>query len=535
MQLTFEHSQKVCDGHQPAGFHAPDNVLQVLFVGADGRPYGVETNTPHGDFKDREFTDEHRVGNDESVQFLRVTYLPRVNLWVTWLTGQLHRMSVFILKQDISDYLADGNITFQKDDPGATLSLTLENPRGIIAAEDMTSAPPGSRINVWFKLGDSAKIQIGIFYVDRIKMSVGNPKVQINARNAIGKLLKEQTFDEKTIYAPKLLHLLIQEILEDASVVASHVETSEITMGMQFPPDMTYYEGIMEILNSVPGWKIREQYNGEIIIGSPTYHRFTDGVYSFVRDTDCFSRDIDRMDKDVFAKVCVHYTETFEVATGTEDVVTENIGVGLNPPAELVMNTTNKPVAWWSEVVRWGGADKIRDLHYSIDYANGRVTTLDGYHPDTDQTVSITYNITGTQTMEIKLDHYVYRDVVFQSGWNLPRNKTFYFSVPDGTTQSEAEAIADELAEKMANIGLIESFAGPIRPQLQPSDETFITEPGKIARTIGVVTQVGHAFGKSGFYTDFTVDSGGVLRKPMIKDFIEQISKKKEQGSAKRL
>ena len=535
MQLSFEHSQKICDGHQSAGFHTPDNVFQVLFVGADGRPYGVETNTPYGEFENREFTEEHLVGNDENVEFLRVTYLPRINLWVTWKSADLLKMAVFILKQDISQYLSDGSITYQKDDPGATLILTLENPQGLIAAEDSTSAPPGSRINVWFKMGDSAKIQLGVFYVDRIRTAVGDPYVQVDARNATGKLLKEQTFDEVTIYTPLPLNLLLQEILDDAGVLSSNVESSAVNLGMQFPPDMTYYDGIMEVLNSVPGWRIRELYTGEINIGSPTYYRFTDGVYSFERDMDCFSREVVRDDQNVYAKVCVHYTETIEVAMGTEDVVTENIGVGVNPPEVLEMFTTNSPVAWWTEIVRWGGENKIRDLHYEINYAQGKVTTLDGYHPQEGQIVNITYNITGSRTMEITLDHYVYRDVEFQSGWNLPRNKTLYFSVPDGTNQAEAEAIADDLAERLAGVGLIESFAGPIRPQIQPGDDAYITEPGSLARTIGLITQVAHQFGKSGFFTTFTVDSGGVLRQPMIKDFMQQIASRKEQGSAKRL
>ena len=48
---------------------------------------------------------------------------------------------------------------------------------------------------------------------------------------------------------------------------------------------------------------------------------------------------------------------------------------------------------------------------------------------------------------------------------------------------------------------------------------------------IGTLTQVGLKFGRGGFYTSFTVDSGGVIKKPRLKDLIEQIGGK--TGGAK--
>ena len=55
MELIFEHSQKVTAGHTPAAYHTPDNVVQVLYTDAAGRIYSVNTETPFGNFADREF------------------------------------------------------------------------------------------------------------------------------------------------------------------------------------------------------------------------------------------------------------------------------------------------------------------------------------------------------------------------------------------------------------------------------------------------------------------------------------------------
>jgi hypothetical protein len=131
---------------------------------------------------------------------------------------------------------------------------------------------------------------------------------------------------------------------------------------------------------------------------------------------------------------------------------------------------------------------------------------------------------------------HAYADVDFAEGWNLPAKKTLYVKVPEGTTEAEAQAIANQLATRIADVGIVESFAGPIRPQLQPGDQASIWEPGKIGRLLGVLTEVGHQFGRNGFYTSFTVDSGGMLRKPAIRDLVDIIAGQREiSGNVRRL
>ena len=201
MKLIFEHSQKVTDGHTPAAYHSPDNVVQVLYTDATGRIYSVDTETPFGNFADREFSLPVLAAPDEGAQSLSVSYLPRMNFWAVWRVADVHRLGVFLLKQETNKYLVDGSMTFNADDPGVSLSLTLENPKGIIAAEDAVNVPPGTRINVYFRIGDSARVPLGIYYLDRVVTAVGNPRVDLTARNVTGKLLKDQTFDEDNSFS----------------------------------------------------------------------------------------------------------------------------------------------------------------------------------------------------------------------------------------------------------------------------------------------------------------------------------------------
>lgn len=441
MQLQFVHIQEIATGHNPAAWHSPDNVLQLFTTDAKGRIWAADTETPFGTFADREFSSPHLAAPDTGVQHLKLAYLPRMNIWAVWYTPNKHRMATFILKQEVNKYLVDGGLSFRDDDATVPLNLTLENPAGLIAAEDAIDIPPGTRINVFFSIGDSSRVHLGVYYLDNIATEVGNPQVSLSARNATGKLLKDQTFDEKRQYTGTITGVL-SEILDDAGIIATRIEQSGNTITVEFPPNMNYFEGIRSVLTVVPGWEMKEDVGGTIVIGSPSFIQLSipPGTYHFERGRDCFSRNVTRDDKETYSRVCVHDKE-FAVA--------------------------------------------------------------------------------------------VWQDVQFMEGWNLPARKTLYVEAPDGTTLAQATARANYLAGRLAKVGVVEAFTAPFRPQLQPGDEAEITEPGKTARVLGIITQVDFAFGRSGFFTSFTVDSGGMIRKPRIRDYIEEISGKKDVGQAK--
>lgn len=124
----------------------------------------------------------------------------------------------------------------------------------------------------------------------------------------------------------------------------------------------------------------------------------------------------------------------------------------------------------------------------------------------------------------------VYRDVETYTGWNLQANKTLYVNVPEGTSLVDAENYANQIASSLQFVGKIESFTGPFRPQLILGDEAIITG-NKGTSNLGLITEITHRFGKDGFYTDFTVDSGGRLGKGRLSDYIGKITKDKTSSS----
>jgi hypothetical protein len=441
MQLTFEHHQTgIASGGNPVAYHSPDNIIQVLFTNA-GNLYSTEAQTPLGEFADRDFRAPTLAAQDTGIAHLKLRYLPKVNLFVLWHSANRQRKAVFLMKQEISKYLEYGSISIsQQSSPTQSMTLALANPEGIIGAENESKSEvfPGSRIIVFFKSGSSERVQIGSFYIDRIRFGVTDETLDISSRNLSGKLLTDQTFDEENTYATGNLSDILDSVLEDARVPLYAVEFNGRQQAVEFPPDMSISDGIKELINLTDDWIIQEKHDNSIVIGSPTFNRFDQkGIYRFYRDTDCFSRERTREDAEVYSRVCVH-DKDFIIAE--------------------------------------------------------------------------------------------YRDVSFLSKWNLPRKKTLYVSLPDGATLTTAQNYANKIRDSLSSVGIVETFVGPFRPQLQPGDIAEIVDATGVNQ-IGVVTEVRHSFGKNGYMTEFTSDSGGKLKKLSLADWITLLNKKKDSSS----
>lgn len=436
MELVFEYAETVGTGTQPVGFHSPDNVVQVLYVDStdNGRIWGTVAPTPYGVWDPLTWSDPHLAARDEDVEHFRLRWVPSTDLvavWRTPWTSERHRLSVYILQRDVTNNLESGSFRLRRGDPVVSLSLTLQNPSRKVADEYDALALPGSRITLAFSTGDSMPIPLGAYFIDDSEMNVLDPAVNINARNAAGKLLKDQTFGDSGSYSWRNLQTLIEDILEAANVPEYSVESTAENRSITYPANRTIYQGLQDLLTSLPQWRIEETMLGEIVIGSSTFADFpSPETYTFHEGEDCFSRRIRRDDKDVWSQVCVH----------------------------------------------------DRDFNIAV-----------------------------------------YEDVDFILDWNLPQGKILYVEVPDGTSQSDAESYAAAIATRAGDVGEVRTFIGPFRPQLLPGDEaTIITEGGN--RQIGIITEISHTIGKDGYRTEFTVDSGGVIGKPMISEFIAEIA-----------
>jgi hypothetical protein len=105
----------------------------------------------------------------------------------------------------------------------------------------------------------------------------------------------------------------------------------------------------------------------------------------------------------------------------------------------------------------------------------------------------------------------VYLEVSHFPFWALGGHKTAHIKAPTGLTAAQLVEYATAVASELQYVGMSESFSSPIRPQLLVGDVASVYYTGDTESTsLGVITDITHSFGETGFFTDFTVDSGGV-------------------------
>ena len=446
MIFQFEHVQTVAvEGTNPAAVHLPTNEVIALYL-KDGQINGIKATPEQGEWASLIFSTPSVVARDKDVSFLRLKNVPRLGIYGVWHSATpdaRHRFAIYELQGDLSKYLVQGVIELRLETPIADLSLTLENPRQVVSGEDRTFVAPGSKIELNFYAGDSELYPMGIYYDDRIEISVTGETASIEGRNISGKLLKDQTFDDANLYISKRYDLTVVDVLGAAGITNYSVQSGAVfDLGMEFPPNMTFLDGVYELLKASRNWAIKETLDGQIIVGSTVSYApiQVNSKYTFERGKDVWSRQVVRDDYNVYARVCV-YDKTF----------------------------------------------------------------------------------------------YIYRSVVEQEGWVVAPKKTLYIEVAEGTSEIDMDGLALEVATRIAKSGTLETFVGPWRPHLLPGDEAEIVKPTE-SRLLGLVTTVRHIFSKSeGFATEFTVDSGGAIGKPQIKELIDSIAQRQSVGGAKRL
>lgn len=448
MRLDFIEIQEVAGGKFPDVLHFFDNEAQVLYL-KSGELYGKITDTPLGEWDNRSFEDEIKIDIDKNMENLELSTMSEFGAFGSYKTGNTHKLIIYEMQIDISEYLNSGSIKYSASSPIVSLGLILENPKNtnpeykgenVLISEDFSHLHPGSKLVLKLQMGDSEEYEMGSFYVDRSSFSVLSENVGVDGRNLIGKASKDQSFGNDNTFSFNTLTEIIKNILLDANINPYKllIENTSIKSGFSFQPNMELLAGLEEIFKATINWKIEELTDGTIVVGGPSYTGFTKrDRFEFCRDKDIFSREISRDDMDSYRNVCVH------------------------------------------------------DKDFNIK---------------------------------------VFRDVSGYLGWNLKAKKTLYVEVAEGTSLTDAEKYADELADRLSNVGKVETFTGPFKPYILIGDEAVIIS-GDGTKELGLITEVTHRFGKDGFYTDFTVDSGGTATKGRLVDYINQITKERKISS----
>jgi hypothetical protein len=433
--MTFEYTQSLGTGRSPGMIHMMDNSLRLIYLNDNGSVLGKVAVPELGLYENLTFEALGRVSPDQGVSRPSLKKVAHYGAYGFWSSDGDHKFIMYMLPTDISNTLYDGTSTYSIGCDVSQFTASFINQQQKLLNRYHSLVTPNTRLDIFYSIGGQ-ELALGQFYIDRATCNYPDNKISISARNNIGKLLKEQYFDEDCIFENATLQDNLAEIISLSEIEQFFVSDSTKTWKLKFEPQMTLLDGIKQILLLLPQWKIEETLDGTVGIGPYTDSRFEQpSVYTFYRDKTCFSYQVEYDDSDSVSRVCVTCKE----------------------PANILYASVPYPV-WWVP----------------------------------------------------------------------PAKRTMYVEVADGTNIAEMQEIATDLALSVSISGRMESFVGIFTPHLILGDEVRMVDTKGKKETIGTVTSVTHHVGRSGFSTEFTVDSGGRKKKARLSDYIAQVTKQTE-------
>ena len=310
MTLTFEYTLDTGAGLYPQVIHTSDNLLRFIYLTADGTVAGSTADPVLGLYDSLTYTEIGRISPDEMVSYPSIKKVAHYGAYGFWSAEGDHRFVMYMLPTDITNSFIDGSVKFSIGSEVSQMSCTLLNIKGALLNRYRAFVTPGTKMELYFSLGSSGEITLGIFYIDRASVSYPDEKVSVSARNAIGKLLKEQTFNEDNTFEETTLQLNLQEILRLAEVEDFFVGNNTKAWKLRFEPDVAILDGIKRVISLLDGWKVDETANGVIGVAAATDARFDQpAVYSFERDKTCWSYSVEYDDSEAVSRVCVTCAE----------------------------------------------------------------------------------------------------------------------------------------------------------------------------------------------------------------------------------
>ncbi len=431
MQLSFEYTQDLGEGYAPQAVHMMDNKIRLIYLDSESKVLCKETDPVLGIYASLEFTLVGRVSPDKQVSHPSLKKVAHYGAYGFWSSDGDHKFIQYMLPVEITKSFIEGTLSYNIGNEVSQLSASFLNLRGELINRNRSLVTPSTKLEVYYSIS-TMEISLGQFYVDRASCTYPEQQVTVSARNGIGKLLKEQYFDEDCEFTGVTLQENLQTILSITGIEKYFVAASTKTWKLKFEPQLSILDGLKQVVKQIPKWKIDETLDGTVGIGPYTDTRFDQpGRFTFYRDKTCWGYDVEYDDTDSYSRVCVKCSE---------------------------------PV------------------------------------------------------------NSVYLMVPYNKWWVSPPKRTMYVDVADGTSLSEMQEIAEDLAQSISLSGRIENFVGIFTPQLILGDEIKMVDEKNKSEVIGTVTSLKHHLGKKGFYTEFSTDSGGRKGKPRLSDLMSKLS-----------
>ncbi|MDD4688503.1 MAG: hypothetical protein PHE51_02000, partial [Eubacteriales bacterium] len=298
MALSFEYTKTAGTGLSPQAVHMMDNGLRFIYINSSGLVEAAECFPDMGLYDDLVYTEKGRISADFEVSRPQLKKVAHHGAYGFWSSEDSHRFVMYMLPYDVSVALIDGSISFTKDSPVSQLSISFMNLSGELVGRHRSIIMPNTMLEISFTMGESEWLPLGLFYIDRVNTSYPDESISVTARNSIGKLLKEQTFDENITFQNETLKENLESILFLSGIEKYFVGDPEKPWKLTFESDTDLQAGIEQVVSLLSGWQLRENTDGSVGVAQVSDDRFEQpSVYVFERDKTCFSYDVEYTDE----------------------------------------------------------------------------------------------------------------------------------------------------------------------------------------------------------------------------------------------
>lgn len=299
---------RAVDGADSLGgvIHYYDETAQSIYLSS-----GIKTDAtviPEGHWSTSEWTSGTQVTQDESISLLRFDHPSNGILYGVASDGNELTFLRYVYGMDISQIVDSWSWLTQTDNSIAQFDGTVQNIDADIFGIDASLFQPGARIRLHIFMGDSNAYPIGTVWLDESGYGKLDSTAKVSGRNSIGYFLKDQTFDDATVYEGNVSDIL-DAIMTYAGVTNYKIQPMDATNKFEFKPSDTLLSGIEKILDFYTTiedrMEIVELVDGTICIGYDYWisEYLPRNYYSFDEGKEVFKRNTTRASDRSYSKI----------------------------------------------------------------------------------------------------------------------------------------------------------------------------------------------------------------------------------------
>ena len=230
------------------------------------------------------------------------------------------RLFYYDYMRDVSEIVTSGTWKMQLDNPISQIDLTLKNISQEMFIEDTSLFVPGGKIELGLTMGDSAKLPIGVAYIDEIDLTYNSQTADVSGRNVIGYKLNDQKTTALAFPSNTTVTLIAETLLGWFGIERYVVEETEKTVTYSIDNGSTGVE-CLQLLSDLASdstvgnnWKAEVMPDGTIICGYDAFRAnyLAKGHFEFNGRDDLFQR---KMSKSIDGV----YTSVYATGTGANN------------------------------------------------------------------------------------------------------------------------------------------------------------------------------------------------------------------------